>query len=520
MISGCAYRRNIAYWQATLDAAVEDYDASVVQVLGGGGATGVAIAGGGVAASSGNTGVAGSYVAIRQAQEQIALAQANVELQRGVLKIVQARLDAGRTSELDVDQAQATLSQTEAEIPAFEITLREAENELCILLGIPPADLQARLGVRPIPVAPADVVVGIPAELLRRRPDVRSAERNAAAWAEQVGIAQADFYPHIAINGILDYQARNFSDLYRPSSFNGSIGPGFTWNVLNYGRILNNVRYQDAIFQQYLLNYRQVVLNANQDAENGLITFLKAQQRAKVLRESVLAAEKAVNIVVNQYKVGTVDFNRVATIEQNLVLEQDLLAQARGQIATGLIQVYRVLGGGWQIRLENDETAASSSPRPAQGSSNLPPIMPALDPLGEKGVVMPEGLPKPMAPDVALPPPPAPPAIMPAAPAAVKPPAAPVAEKPAVPEQLALPAAKLPAAPADTPAAPAAPEQPAPPAAKPPAAPVDTPAAPAAEKPAAPLPLPAADKGASSLRKPLPRLESPGVAMENPMLLR
>ncbi|MGO9108082.1 MAG: TolC family protein, partial [Thermoguttaceae bacterium] len=216
---------------------------------------------------------------------------------------------------------------------------------------------------------PSDVVVGIPAQLLERRPDVRRVERAAAAQAQQIGIAQAALYPHISITGTLGYSAQNASQLFTEPSFNSSIGPSFQWNILNYGRITNNVRLQDAKFQQTLLDYRTAVLTANQEAEDGLITFLRAQVRTKKLTESVTAAALAYRLVIAQYRAGTVDFNRVDTIEQNLVQQQDLQAQARSQIATGLIQVYRALGGGWQIRL--GPGAVANLPQPLSSPAGL-----------------------------------------------------------------------------------------------------------------------------------------------------
>ena len=151
---------------------------------------------------------------------------------------------------------------------------------------------------------PGEVVVGIPAELLQRRPDIRAAERNAAAQAQQIGIAQANLYPHISITGTLGYSAQNASQLFSPAALNGSVGPTFQWNILNYGRISNNVRLQDAKFQQSLLDYRTSVLTANQEAEDGLIAFLKSQEQTKLLAESVAAADKAYQIGVTQYRAG------------------------------------------------------------------------------------------------------------------------------------------------------------------------------------------------------------------------
>ncbi len=334
------FRRAVLASEARLDYSVEDYDAVLVTLLGD---------------------VATNYVQMRQYQEQIALSRHNVELQADVLTIARARFRAGSASELDVDQAETTLAQTEAQVPAFEIQLRQSQDLLCTLLGIPPVDLQACLAKQPIPTAPKDVVAGIPAQLLRRRPDVRRAERAAAAQAQQIGIAQAALYPQFSIVGTLGYSALNASKLFTEPSFNSSIGPSVQWNILNYGRIANNVRLQDAVFQQTLLDYRTAVLTANQEAEDGLITFLRAQEQTKLLNQSVAAAALAYQIAVSQYRAGLVDFNRVDTVEQNLVQQQVLQTQARSQIATGLIQVYRALGGGWQIRLGPAENSPVGS---------------------------------------------------------------------------------------------------------------------------------------------------------------
>ncbi len=236
--------------------------------------------------------------------------------------------------------------------------------------------MRAKLGDGPIPTAPADAAVGIPAELLRRRPDVRRAERQAASQSAQIGVAEAEFYPHIAINGTWEYSAEFFKDLWTPGALNGAIGPTFTWNILNYGRILNNVRLQDAQFQELVATYQNSVLGAAQEVENGLVTFLQAQQRTKFQAASVKDAEEAVQIAVAQYQAGTVDFTRVTQLEVNLVTQQDTLAQAQGEIVTGLIQVYKALGGGWQIR----ETGCD--PHPADGAGPAPGSQgPPADPL-------------------------------------------------------------------------------------------------------------------------------------------
>ncbi len=353
-------RRSILAARDNLDASVENYDDVLVTTLGD---------------------VAADYAQIRILQAQIAYTQANVQLQRSILTLVKARFQGGQVTELDVDQAQSVLSQTESQIPALEITLRQVNNALCVLLGIAPEDLVARIGTGPIPLAPPDVAIGVPADLLRRRPDVRLAERNAAAQSEQIGIAEAQLYPIFYLNGTMDYSAVGFSQLFNQRSLQATVGPTFQWNVLNYGRILNNVRAQEALFQQLVAQYQFTVVTAASEVENGLINFLKSQEQTRDLNEAVDAAQKAVNIAIVQYKGGMTDFNRVATLAQNLVQYQNLLAQARGSIATGLINTYRALGGGWDYRLDpQSETApglnAALEQRGPAPPENLPPANP------------------------------------------------------------------------------------------------------------------------------------------------
>jgi outer membrane protein TolC len=166
--------------------------------------------------------------------------------------------------------------------------------------------------------------------------------------------------------GSIGYAAKNFSELFNSQAFRGAIGPSFQWNILNYGRIQSQVRLQEARFQAQIAIYQNTVLKANQEVENGLITFLKAHERVRFAAESVKAAEKAVRAAQAQYRNGLVDFNRVALLEQNLVTQQNLLAEARGEIAQGLIQVYRALGGGWEIRCSEGEEGHPDNTPPAE----------------------------------------------------------------------------------------------------------------------------------------------------------
>jgi NodT family efflux transporter outer membrane factor (OMF) lipoprotein len=324
------FRRAIEAGAGKLDASVANYDDVLVTLL---------------------ADVATNYVLMRTFEQQIEYARKNVELQRETLTIVEARFKAKTISALDVRQARSTLAQTEAQIPELEIGKRQAANQLCVLLGLPQEDLRKRLGPAPIPTAPPEVGAGIPADLLARRPDIRRAERQVAAQSAEIGVAEADFYPHISIVGTVGYSAAQFAAVYRPDAFYGNMGPTVQWNILNYGRILNNVRQQRAKFQEAVAFYQNTVLKADQETENGLVTFLRAQDRARFQAVSVDEALEAVKLVLAQYKAGTVDFTRVTQVEQNLVLQQNTLAEARGEIARGLILVYRALGGGWEIRL-------------------------------------------------------------------------------------------------------------------------------------------------------------------------
>jgi NodT family efflux transporter outer membrane factor (OMF) lipoprotein len=351
------YRRNIEAFQAELDAGIESYDDLLVRVL---------------------AEVATAYTEYRTLDAQLAFVRANVKLQQETLTIAQARFRGGLVSELDVDQAGSILQQTLALIPQLEINRRVAQNRLCVLLGIPPLDLRAKLGERPIPAAAPEVVLGVPAELLRRRPDVRKAEREAAARCARIGIAEAEWYPAVTITGQIGYEAQYFPDLFRPTALTGQVGPSFNWKILNYGRIANDVLRAEAIFQQAVLRYQQAVLTANEDVENAVVRFLKAQQRAREQGKAVEAMQKAANIAVAQYKAGLIDFNRVSLIQQNLVEQQITYAAAQGEIAQGLIAVYKALGGGWQIRLDGCGPCAAAPAAPAA----LPAPPPAAKPDG------------------------------------------------------------------------------------------------------------------------------------------
>jgi NodT family efflux transporter outer membrane factor (OMF) lipoprotein len=331
------YRRAIEAADAELDASVEDYDDVLVILL---------------------SDVAASYVEYRTFQQRLVYARRNVEIQRGSFQLATDKFEGGATTERDTQQARQVLEQTEALIPALEIGRRQAANRLCVLLGMPPRDLDAILGQGSgVPVTPPDVVVGVPADLVRRRPDVRRAEREVAAQSARIGVAMSDLYPHFSVLGTIGVEAEQFGDLFKSGSMIGEISPGFRWDILNYGRLVNNVRVQDARFQQLAYAYQNQVLEAGREVEDAIVTFLRSQEQARHLAASVDAAARTVEITNEQYSQGAVDFTPVFLFQEQLTEQQDFLAVAQGDIALGLIAVYRALGGGWQIRLGAGESA-------------------------------------------------------------------------------------------------------------------------------------------------------------------
>lgn len=304
--------------------------------------------------------VASNYVTICTLKERLKIAKENAAIQKESLEIAQARLQAGATGERDVQEALSLLRATQATIPALETSLQQTRNALAILLGKTPADLDEGLaGPCPIPSAPPQVAVGIPVDLLRRRPDIRRAEYQAAAQSAQIGVAKAQLYPAFSLTGTFEVLATNIgtsslSDMFSWNNRLYSFGSTFQWDIFNYGRLINNVRLQDARFQELIANYRNTVLQAQQEVENGLVAFLKAQDQTALLRESVAASKSSVGLAVFQYREGAIDYTTLLTAQQNLLTRQDQLASTQGLIAQSLVGIYRAIGGGWEIRLGRD----------------------------------------------------------------------------------------------------------------------------------------------------------------------
>ncbi|WP_254513635.1 efflux transporter outer membrane subunit [Anatilimnocola floriformis] len=363
------FRRAVIQADAQLDSTVEDYDDVLVILLGD---------------------VAQAYVDIRVTQQRIRFAEANVRSQTVTYDKEVIRANGGLSSPLDVAQARTNLAQTEANVPQLKTDLRRAQNRLCILMGMPPADLDQMLGSElSIPGAPAKVAVGIPADLIRRRPDVRRAERLAAAQSERIGITEAAMYPAFTINGNLFVQANQLNNLFVPTATAGNVGPSFNWNLLNYGRIWNTTNAEEALFLQLVTAYQVEVLNAQRESEDAITGFLNAEEQSRILRIGVDNAVIARDLTARLYLEGRERYDRLFIAELFLTQQQDSLALAEGAVAANLVDLFRSLGGGWQIRL-NGADGVNTQPMMDIPRDQLAPMPQRLRPVE----VIPENLPR------------------------------------------------------------------------------------------------------------------------------
>lgn len=295
--------------------------------------------------------VAATYLRIRVLEEQLELAHGNASIQLDSLEVVTARFEAGGTSDLDVQQATTLLEDTEADIPGFEIDLRQAKNTLSVLLGMPPSELEDLLGRSlGIPEPPPNVLVAIPSELLRRRPDIRRDERLLAAQSARIGIAKSELFPRISLQGSVGLNAEQAAQFFQGRSFEAIGGPRFDWPVLNYGRLINAVRAEDARFQAQVATWQNTVLIAQREVENAIVGYLLGLERVTRLERSVAAANRAVDISLIQYRGGATDYTSVLTAQQQKIFEDRRLTASRGEVTLSVIALYKALGGGWEMR--------------------------------------------------------------------------------------------------------------------------------------------------------------------------
>lgn len=320
------FARNIESAEAGYEASVEDYRDVLVSLL---------------------AEVALAYVDVRASQKRIDFARANVDAQRDSLQLTRDRFDAGLTSALDVAQAESNLSDTESTIPRFEQNLSFALNRLAVLVASPPGSLHSELSSETdVPTPPASVAVGIPADVMRQRPDIRTAERALASQTALVGVATADLYPSFSLRGFFTF---NWGNIGESTGTAWGVIPGFNWNLFDRGRIHSRIRVEQARTEQAFLGYEQTVLIALEDVENAMIAYFKEQERRDRLTEAVDAAQRAVELVRTQYLAGLTNFQNVLDSQRSLFRFQDQLVESEGLTVQNLVVLYRALGGGWDV---------------------------------------------------------------------------------------------------------------------------------------------------------------------------
>ncbi|MBN1911290.1 MAG: TolC family protein [Pirellulales bacterium] len=313
-----------------------------------------------------------AYAEARSHQEQMAIVAANINVQAKTVHLVRSRFDNEKADMLDVSQSEGSLKGVEAGYPATQILYRESINRLSVLLGSPPGAVDALMRQpRPIPHAPEYVATGIPADLLRRRPDIRAAERRVAAQTARIGAAVGELYPQFSLVGAFGLESQNFSTLWNANAITASVAPGMQWHILNFGRYRSNIWVQESMQRQYLWEYENTVLQAAEEVDNALVGFVQGKQRGKLLQESVDYYREAVRLSQIKYRAGNVDLQRVLDSQSSLLASQNQLLLNRMAVVRSFISLYRALGGGWQLPVEQ------VTPLPPVVAENQPEVVPA-----------------------------------------------------------------------------------------------------------------------------------------------
>jgi NodT family efflux transporter outer membrane factor (OMF) lipoprotein len=292
--------------------------------------------------------VALNYVEVRSFQTRLSTAEANRDAQEEIYELVRSRFEAGLTSQLDVEQAKANLESTRSQVPTLVIRLEQAKNRLAVLMGENPGSVHDALSSRePIPVTPLEIAVGVPADVLRRRPDVRRAERELAAQTARIGVATAELYPKFSLLGSIGLEALSLGELFSTGARTYGAGPRVTWAIFDAGRIRRNIEVQNALQETALLQYEAAILTALEDVENSLVAYAKEQVRREFLTEASQASQRAVDLARSRYLSGLTDFQSVLDAQRSLLALKDQLAESEGQVTSNLIMLYKALGGGW-----------------------------------------------------------------------------------------------------------------------------------------------------------------------------
>jgi len=292
--------------------------------------------------------VALNYVDVRTYQVRLTVAEDNLKSQSETYQLTQWRNEAGLSDEVAVQQARYNLENTRSQIPVLRTGLEVALNRIAVLLGEKPEKVHAELAQREaIPVPPPNAVVGVPADILRRRPDIRKAERDLAEQTAKVGVAISDLYPKFKLNGSIGLEAFSTGNLFSSGSRFNSFGPSISLPIFAGGAIRKNIEVQSALQEQYLIAYETTILSALEEVENALFTYKEAQQRRQTLIDATHAAQKAAELAWFRYEAGLTDFTDVLEAQRSLLSFQEQLAQSCGNITADLIRIYKALGGGW-----------------------------------------------------------------------------------------------------------------------------------------------------------------------------
>jgi NodT family efflux transporter outer membrane factor (OMF) lipoprotein len=289
-----------------------------------------------------------NYVEVRSSQSQLAVAESNLAIQQETYTLTQLRYQAGLSDDLAVQQAQANLENTRSQIPSLRSGLEAAENRLAVLVGEPPGTLEKELAEnKPLPVPPPEIAVGVPAETLRQRPDVRQAERQLAAQTARIGVATAELYPKFSLSGSIGLEANSIGNLFSEYTRTLSFGPRITWKIFDAGAVRRNIEAQSALRDQNLYQYESKILSALEEVENALTAYANEQIRRQALLTATQAAIAAADLSKKKYEAGLVDFQVVLDSQRSLLSAQNQLAQSEGTVIKNLISLYKSLGGGW-----------------------------------------------------------------------------------------------------------------------------------------------------------------------------
>jgi multidrug efflux system outer membrane protein len=300
--------------------------------------------------------VALNYIEVRTFQKRLAVTRKNLQIQQETYSLIQSRYQAGLDDELAVQQARSSLESTRSQIPALRSSLEGAMNRIAVLLGEQPGSLHEQLkNDKPISVVPLEVAVGVPADTLRRRPDIRKAEHELAAQTARIGVATADLYPKFTLSGSIGIEALSLGNLISAGSGTLIIGPRITWPIFNAGSIRANIEIQSAIQEQALIQYESAVLSALEEVENALAAYGEEQIRSKSLMEAADAAKQALELAQYKYQTGLIDFTTVLDAQRSLLNYEDQLVQSTGSITSNLVRLYKALGGGWTSLAPNKE---------------------------------------------------------------------------------------------------------------------------------------------------------------------